>query len=66
MFLYIRMGLYLLFGTLAGTGLGFDFDSGTGMVSFHVDALANILVGLIAFAGTFWTGRIAKRNGGET
>lgn len=66
MFLTIRMVLYFAFASLSGTGIGIFFDPATGMVSFSIDALANVIAGGLGFIGTFWVSRVAKRRGGAT
>jgi hypothetical protein len=63
--LYIRMGLYLVGGVLAGQGLAiFDADAGT--ITFKIESLAQALSGVGAFAATFAASRIAKSRGWST
>lgn len=64
MALAIRMFLYALFAGLAGVGVG-DL-SPDGLYAVSVNDLAEILVGIAGFVGTFWMSRVAKRNGGVT
>lgn len=59
-FLTVRMVLYFLFGAISGTGVGIHFDPATGLVSFTIDTLANLIVGAIGFVGTFAVSRVAK------
>lgn len=66
MFLYIRMVLYFAFGSLSGMGIGIRFDPASGLVSFSIDALANVIAGALGFVGTFAASRVAKRMGGKT
>jgi hypothetical protein len=65
MSLYIRMGLYLVFGVLAGQGLVL-FDADTGTVSFKIDDLLVIGTALVGYFGTFLSSRVAKAKGGMT
>lgn len=65
MMLYIRMGLYLAAGILAGQGIAV-FNPEAGTVTFQIDELATALAGLATFAGTFAASRIAKARGGAT
>jgi hypothetical protein len=65
MMLAIRMGLYLIFGAMAGQGL-VVYDQVAGTVTFEVEHLAIGLAGLAGYAATFITSRIAKARGGKT
>ena len=65
MSLYIRMGLYLAFGVLAGQGLVI-FDASTGTVSFQIDDVLVIGTALAGYFGTFLASRAAKAKGGVT
>ncbi len=65
MALYIRMALYAIFAGLAGMGYG-ELSPDGARFSVSIDALAEILVGAIGFAGTFAVSRIAARRGGKT
>jgi len=65
MSLYIRMGLYLVFGVLAGQELVI-FDQETGIVSFKVDDLLIIGTALIGYFATFLSSRVSKAKGGAT
>ena len=65
MALLIRMGLYLIFGALAGAGIG-SFETDSGSYSVNADDLATVLLGLAGYAATFVWSRIAKARGGAT
>lgn len=55
--LFIRMLLYLLFGAIAGFGLG-TFDGEAGTMTINVDSLAAVLTGIVGYVGTFVVGRV--------
>lgn len=65
MMLAIRMGLYLIFGVLAGQGL-VVFDQTAGTVTFDIEDVATALAGLGGFVVTFAASRVAKARGGKT
>lgn len=65
MALFIRMALYFLFSSI-GTISWLAWDPSSGVLSVHVDGLAQATVGYLAFIGTFVVSRIAKRRGGDT
>ena len=65
MTLFIRMGLYFIFGNLAALGY-LDFDQITGTVTIEVNNLAPTLIGVAGYAATFVWSRIAKKRGGAT
>lgn len=65
MTLYIRMGLYFIFAALASQGI-VVFDQTDGTVAFQVEDLALVLGGVVAYAVTYVTSRIAKSRGGKT
>lgn len=58
--LFIRMVLYLLFGGMAGYGLG-TFDGEAGTMTINVDGLATAIAGVFGYLGTFFVGRIGAR-----
>lgn len=61
----LRMVLYFVFAALASQGL-VVFDAEAGTVTFRIEDLALIASGLAGYAATFWSSRMAKRNGGAT
>lgn len=64
--LLIRMVLYLVFGIMAGFGIG-TFDGDAGTMTFNVDSLATTIAGIVSFIGTYVVGRWgAKRHGWRT
>lgn len=63
--LYLRMFLYLVFGTLAGQGIVI-FDNETGTVSFNIEDIMLLASGLLGYIGTFYASRVAKARGGHT
>lgn len=65
MALYVRMALYLIFGIIAGNGLGV-YDANAGTITFHVDELEPLLTGIVGYGGTFIWSRFAKKAGGAT
>lgn len=65
MTLFIRMGLYFIFGNLAALGY-LQFDQITGTVTIEVNNLAPTLIGGAGYLATFVWSRIAKRKGGAT
>ena len=65
MTLFIRMGLYFVFGNLAALGY-LHFDQVTGIVTIEVNNLAPTLIGVAGYAGTFVWSRVAKKRGGAT
>lgn len=65
MILFVRMALYMIFGSIAGQGW-LDFDPITGMLTIDINHLGPILVGVGGSAATFVWSRIIKRKGGQT
>lgn len=65
MALYIRMGLYLVFGVIAGNGLGV-YDQAAGTITFNVNDLEPLVTGLVGYGATFIWSRFAKKAGGKT
>ncbi len=63
--LYIRMGLYFIFAAAASQGL-VEFDKDTGEVTFLVDDVVLVITGIVGYLATFWTSRIAKKQGKNT
>lgn len=63
--LVIRMLLYPLAGWIAGTGFA-TFDRATGLLTFDVGSVAQILAGLVIYALTWAWSRFAARRGGAT
>lgn len=70
MFLYVRMAVYLISGALTGMGYGtlsetsYCWAASTSCID--LEAVTQMILGLVTFAGTFWAGRIAKSKGGAT
>jgi len=63
--LTLRMIIYFLSALIAGQGIAvFDPDAGT--LTFDLEHIELLLGGIATFIGTFWTSRIAKKNGGAT
>lgn len=65
MALFIRMILYPIFSALAVEGLVL-FDAATGSVTFKIDDIILVIVGIVGYLGTFVAGRWAKAKGGLT
>lgn len=65
MALYVRMGLYLLFGVIAGNGLGV-YDQAAGTITFNVNDLEPLITGIVGYGATFVWSRVAKAKGGKT
>lgn len=63
--LAIRMLIYAASAGLAGYGFGVH-DAAAGTLTIDLNQTAAIVGGVVAFAGTFVSSRIAKRNGGQT
>lgn len=63
--LFIRMLLYPIAGWIAGTGFA-TFDKATGILTFDVSNVAQILAGLAIYAATWVWSRIASARGGVT
>lgn len=65
MTLAIRMVLYAIFAGLASVGV-VDFNPNTGDVSFTLQSLEALLLGITGYVATFGASRIAKARGGST
>ena len=65
MFLYVRMALYFVFAWLAGFGFG-ELDQAGSYFTVSLDQVAEIIVGVIGFIGTYLASRVAKARGGKT
>lgn len=65
MTLFIRMALYFLLSGI-GTISWLGWDPASGVLTVHVDGLAQAATAYLAFIGTFVVSRIAKRRGGDT
>lgn len=65
MALAIRMILYFVFPMIAAQGLAV-YDETAGTITFQIDNLVTVLLGLGGFLGTFAASRIAKAKGGKT
>lgn len=65
MALFIRMGLYLIFGATTGIGI-WEVDHVAGTLIVDIEALTSVLTGLGGFAATFVASRYAKSRGGKT
>jgi len=65
MFLAIRMLIYIAAVPVAAW-LGGTYDPVSKIITLNVDTLIDIGLGLFTVAGTFWTSRVAKRQGGKT
>ncbi|WP_375264132.1 hypothetical protein [Palleronia sp.] len=63
--LVIRMLLYPIAGWIAGTGFA-TFDRATGLLTFDVSNIAQILAGLVIYAVAWIWSRIASARGGVT
>jgi hypothetical protein len=63
--LVIRMLLYPIAGWIAGTGIA-DFDRATGLLTFDMGNLAQLLAGLAIYALTWVWSRVASARGGIT
>lgn len=65
MFLAIRMLIYVAAVPIAAM-LGGTYDPTTQIITLNVDTLIDVAFGAAVWLVTFWTSRVAKRNGGKT
>ena len=65
MFFFVRMALYFAFAGLAGFGFG-ELDPAGSHFTVSLDQVAEIIVGVIGFIGTYIASRVAKARGGKT
>lgn len=63
--LFIRLLLLPVAGWLAGTGL-VAYDEAAGTLAVSLDDLAQVLAGLVLWAGTVAWSRVVKARGGVT
>lgn len=65
MFLAIRMVLFFLFAGTAAQGVAI-FDPAAGTLTFDIENLTAVIIGVSGYGGTFLSSRWAKARGGLT